>query len=140
MKNIKLHIVMDVVSMWGLILCGLYLGFTGTILYFVFSVPLIIWFSIRTFKWAKILFDVIFSKPQTIITRGFRFSDRHQVYALNVFRNVYYSIIRFSDPGLKGEYICFEYYIFRGGEKLEVTYYKHSRYITSIKRIEEKQA
>ena len=48
-----------------------------------------------------------------------------------------YSELRFYDPKLKGRFTHFGDDIFRSGDLLEMTYYKNSKVIKSIKKIDE---
>ena len=44
----------------------------------------------------------------------------------------HYSIVKFNDINLKGDYIFLGEALFRGGVELEITYYPRSKYIVAI--------
>ena len=96
-------------------------------------------FAFRSFKWLLIGLDVLFAKPKTIITKGYRSTERELIYILGNSRirpsKYFYSVIRFDDDQLKGKYISFDYPSFRHGEPLEIIYYPRSKYIVSIKYV-----
>ena len=141
MKKIKKHIVLDIITMWIFVsICVCYAIVKDSILIFCGTIPLIIWYSTRTYRYGLIFMDVFFSEPQCVHTRGYRFSVSERVYALDLTKNIHYYYVFFNDKQLndgrfKDKYIFFEARPFIGGELLEVTYYKRSKFILDIQKI-----
>ena len=132
MNKVKKHMIADILLHWLFVVGFAYFGcgkFPGMLL----GVPLVMWFALkRTFFWGKILLDLKFSEPQKIITKCYQSACRLPVYGYE-FCRLRYSEVTFSDPRLPGKYVYFDVAIYRGGDELEVTYYKRSRYIVDIK-------
>ena len=137
MKSIKLHIVLDLAIVWGLIFVGIYLGVVRNFLFLVAIFPLFVWYGVRTLHWLIIAFSVFFLKPDIIETKSCRFAYRERVYQLIPASVLHYSIFLFNDTAIKGKYIFMGDSIFRHGEKLEITYYPKAKYIKCIKRIQD---
>ena len=136
MRTRKIHIIVDIVTMWTFVVLAIYLGIAVSKIYIFFAFPLVIWFFVRTLKWLRIAFDVFFSTPLTISTKGFRFSYRDRIYALDITKTLFYSVVMFDDAKLKGKYVYLETAMFCHGEILEITYYPKSKYIKSIKKLQ----
>ena len=141
MKKIKKHIILDVITMWLFAsICLCYAIVKDSILIFCGTIPLIIWYSTRTYRYCLILMDVLFSEPRCVLTKGYRFAVSERVYALDITKNIHYYYVLFNDKKLndgrfKDKYIFFEARPFSGGELLEVTYYKRSKFILDIKKV-----
>ena len=134
MNKAKMHMIADIFLSWLFVVGFVYFGcgkFSGMLL----GVPLTSLFALqRTIFWGKTLYDLKFSEPQKIITKCYQSACRLPVYLYD-FCKLRYSEVTFSDPRLPGKYVYFDVAIYRGGDELEVTYYKRSRYITDIKLI-----
>ena len=119
---------------WG---CVLLISVLHPVVFVVSGVPLTILFVSffkRTFRWIRILLDILFKKPNVIYTRGYRFSTREHVN--NISKKAFYSKIFFDDKKLKKDYYCFDEAIYRHGELLKISYYPNSRYIEAISRVD----
>ena len=136
MKKFIVHIILDLIVGWALICGGIYFGLTWSFLLLIYTIPLVCWYSARTFIWIRMAIDVLFSTPISITTKGYRFALRQRVYPLLLKSTFHYSEILFDDVRLKGKYVFFDNSVFRHGEKLEIVYYPRSKYIKSIERIE----
>ena len=121
---------------------------TGLIIVIHFSdgswltlIPLILIFTVfpfilpRSVRWLRIIFDVVLNKPQIAYTKGFRFAKRE--YINDFSKKALYSEVYFDDKMLKKnkEYVYFEVCTFKHGELLEIIYYPKSRYIKSLRRV-----
>ena len=137
MKKMKLHIVLDLVIGWMLICSAVYFGIVRNFLFLVFVLPLFIWYAVRTLKWLKIVFALMFTNPQVVKTKGYRYSYRERAYQLIPNTALRYSVLLFDDVALKGEYVFMGDSIFRHGEKLEIIYYPRAKYIKSIVRLQD---
>ena len=143
-KKIKMHCALDVITMWLFIgICVCYAIVKDSVLIFCGTLPLIIWYAFRTYRYFLILIDVLFCEPLCVCTRGYRFAVSERVYALDLTKNIHYYYVLFNDKQLndgrfKDKYIFFEARPFIGGELLEVTYYKRSKFILNIQKINEK--
>ena len=133
MPAVTKHLIGDILLSWVLCIGCIYGGFAWTIV-FHFFVPLILYEALeRTFLWGKIFYDLKFSEPQKIVTKGYQNAFYMPIYAYIRFNDSCYYEVSFGDPRLPGKYIYFDAERFRGGDELEVTYYKRSRYIVDIK-------
>ena len=77
----------------------------------------------------------MFSKPQTMLTKGYRLMYREKAAA--IFRDKKspsYSVVLFNDNRLLGKYIYLDTCHFETGVELEILYYPRSKYIVSIKQ------
>ena len=103
----------------------------------------------RTVKWTCVLYDVKFSKPETVYTKGFRNYGREPLmpilsgsrYSKNRYnRTGYYTTVRFDDQKFKGWYTYFDFaYDFKHGQCIEVVYYPISKHIVSMRTVEEEK-
>ena len=139
-KKIKKHIILDIILMWLLIFAGIYIGIKNSPILIFYSVILSIWYIYRTYRYCLIFMDVLFSEPRCVLTRGYRFAVSERVYALDLTKNIHYYYVLFDDKTLndgrfKDKYIFFEARPFRGGDLLQVTYYKRSKFILDIQKI-----
>ena len=137
--NLRYHIIIDIIINWLLVIFGTIAGLYFSIFYIIYSIPLYIWFSLRTLKWIRVLVDVIFSRPQKLITKLYRCSYKERVYALDLSKKIQYSVLLFNDNRLKGRYIFlkdFEYKLKPSGAFV-VNYYPKSKFIISIETINE---
>ena len=134
MNKVKKHIVGDLILSWIFVLGCLYCGFIGTFLFHLIGFPFALYIALeRTFLWGKIFYDLKFSEPQKIVTKGYQNAFYTPIYAYIRLNDSCYYEVSFGDPRLPGKYIYFDAERFRGGDELEVTYYKRSRYIVDIK-------
>jgi hypothetical protein len=134
MNKFKKHIVGDLLVACILVLGCLYCGFNGTFLFQLIGFPLALYIALQhTFLWVKIFYDLKFSEPQKIVTKGYQNAFYTPIYNARFSNYVGYYEVSFGDPRLPGKYIYFDAERFRGGDELEVTYYKRSRYIVDIK-------
>ena len=95
---------------WGVVL---YAWLCNPIKFVFFTIPLLLVFQVyfpRTLMWIRIGFDMLFRKPQTIRTKGYRFAKREYVSDLS--RKELYSRVFFDDDRLKKEYYFFESDVF----------------------------
>ena len=142
-KKITLHILLNLVIEWVLVCLAVIFGFLFNILYIVFILPVFISCSIETFFWGRVAFCVAFNKPQTIITKGFRYTSREFIYSTVIkptyYRGVFffkhYSKILFDDKRLKGKYVYLDTAFFHHGESIKLTYYPRAKYIISIEKV-----
>ena len=72
-----------------------------------------------------------------VITKGYVFRGRYRIYELDITKKICYSVIQFSDPHLKGEYIDLSDERHRQGDTLEVVFYRRSRVIKHITKLED---
>ena len=124
------YILFDLIIGWALISAGVILGLLSSIFYLIFTVPLLVWYGITTFKWIKVFLTVKFSKPKKVVTKGFHCAYRDRCGIL-LFANSCYSVLTFNDSGLKGKYI-FLGDMFGSNNEVTVTYYPSCKYIQSI--------
>ena len=133
MSTVTKHLVGDIFLSWVLCIGCIYGGFAWTIV-FHFFVPFTLYVALqRTFLWGKIFYDLKFSEPQKIITKGYQNACYWPIYNTCRSNSIGYYEVKFGDSRLPGKYIYFDAERFRGGDELEVTYYKRSRYIVDIK-------
>ena len=150
MKNIKIHILFSLLIDWFLLSAGVFFSVVSilaadvyrSIVAVLVSVILLCDTFIKTFVWGRIVFCVIFSKPTTIITKGYRYSEGCTVYfpvdsRFGRSNKFYYSKIYFDDKRFKRNcgYIFLENRLFRNGNPLEVIYYPRVKYIKSIRKL-----
>ena len=141
----KKHIILDIVSMWIIESAALFSSFDFTkegicvvdISMLGLSLFFGMIFAFRSMKWIRIGIDVLKKKPKTILTKGWRFHSRENIYFFDVKKNIYHSIIEFTDPRLPGKYIYLDNRIFKSGDQLKITYYPRSKYIKAIEKVEE---
>ena len=132
-----LYLAADLIVVWITLFIVLYLGFVSTVMFHFWGAFILIWYIVRTFKWLRILFDKMFSKPQTMLTKGYRLMYREKAAA--IFRDKKspsYSVVLFNDNRLLGKYIYLDTFHFEAGVELEILYYPRSKYIVSIKQAE----
>ena len=135
MKKYASHIILDVLSMWTLIIVSLYVAVKWDVyMIFVYLPILTVWFAYRTFKWALLLYDFIFSKPKTFITKGYRYAVRDRIYVLDLSKKIHYSKVYFDDQKIKC-LLFFSSDVFQHGEALKVTYYPKSKLAIKIERL-----
>ena len=134
----KMHIILDIVSMWTLSLLGVLLGvWSNNLAFWFWDALLSIYFLGRTSRWILYLYDKAFNKLYTVKTKSYRYSSRMPYYFLaSKNAKLRYSELRFDDPKLKGRFIHFGDDVFRSGDLLEMTYYKNSKVIKSIEKID----
>ena len=111
-KENRYQILLDIFFMWLPWVCVLLISVLYPVVFVVSGVPLTILFVPffkRTFRWIRILLDILFKKPNVIYTRGYR---------------------------LKKDYYCFDEAIYKHGELLKISYYPNSRYIEAISRVD----
>ena len=134
----QMHIILDIVSMWTLSLLGVLLGvWSNNLAFWFWDALLSIYFLGRTSRWILYLYDKTFNKLCTVRTKSYRFLSRIPYYFFATkYAKLRYSELRFYDPKLKGRFIHFEDDVFRSGDLLEMTYYKNSKVIKSIKKID----
>ena len=140
-KNNILHIFLDFLGMWGLVILGIGLvihfrdGTWFTIIPLVLFLTPLPFILPRSIRWLRIIFDVARNKPQITYTKGFRFAKREYINYFS--KKALYSEVYFDDKTLKKnkEYVYFDLCAFRQGELLEIVYYPKSRYIKSIRRV-----
>ena len=91
----------------------------------------------RTFRWILFTYDKIFDKTVTLKTKGYSRCMREPIYYYFTEKyKRFYSIVQFDDPSLKGRFVYLEDdFSLKHGELLEVTYYKNSKVIKSVKRM-----
>ena len=80
MRNAKFHIAMDIASMWFANAVCVYVAVKWTSLMWVYFIPVCIWSVLRTYMWLRVAFDVLFSTPKHIYTKGYRFSTPEGIY------------------------------------------------------------
>lgn len=134
-----IHIILDVVSMWALSALGFLGGvWFNNLAFWFWDALLSIYFLGRTSRWILYLYDKVFNKLCTVRTKSYDSSYSHPICFLAKSKSkLRYSEVRFNDPKLKGRFFSFEIDVFKGGDLLEMTYYKNSKVIKSIKKIEE---
>ena len=150
MKNIKIHILFSLLIDWFLLSSGVFLSVVsilaaniyGSIVAVLVSVILLCDTFISTFVWVRIVFCVIFSKPTTVITKGYRYREGCPAYyhvnsRFGRSTKFNYSKIYFDDKRFKRNcgYIFLENRLFRNGEPIEVIYYPRAKYIKSIRKL-----
>ena len=136
-RKIVLCLVADLIVVWITLLIALYLGFVVTIMFHFWGAFILIWYIVRTFKWLRILFDKIFSKPVVIRTKQIRDVIRERVAPIvNSEISPSYSVVRFNDKSLPSKYIYFDECHYKTGEEIEVIYYPRSKYITKITKVD----
>ena len=133
------HVILDIIMIWTFSVVIFFAGFWyDQPLYWVVDLPLSIYFLGRTSRWILYLYDRTFNKLCTVRTKSYRFFNRMPYYFFaSKYAKLRYSELRFYDPKLKGRFVHFENDIFRSGDLLEMTYYKNSKVIKSIKKIDE---
>ena len=136
MSKIK-HIILDVVSMWIFLFMGILLAIFVTPLAWIFDIFFAIDFWKRTSIWVLFWIDSRKEDTQTVITKGYVFRGRYRIYELDITKKIYYSVIQFNDPRLKGEYIDLSDERHRQGDTLEVVFYRRSRVIKHITKLED---
>lgn len=132
MNKTILHILLDLAIEWLLIVAGITWGIKASILYIIGTIPLFLWSGNKTIRWARVGFDILFSKPRTEATKAYRYAYRERIYPFMPKSIWHYSIVKFNDINLKGDYIFLGEALFRGGVELEITYYPRSKYIVAI--------
>ena len=135
--NKRIHITLDVVSMVMFMVGTILWAIVARVYLCIIILPfLIIHYCRRIFRW--ILFWIDFRKDdtKTVITKGYVFRGRYLIYELDITKKICYSVIQFSDPHLKGEYIDLSDERHRQGDTLEVVFYRRSRVIKSITKID----
>lgn len=136
-KKIILYLAADLLGTWILIIGGIYLGFVSSFMFHVGASIVLVWYIVRTSRWIRILFDKIFSKPQVIRTKQIRDVLRNRAAPIvNSKISPSYSVVRFNDKRLPGEYIYLDECHCRTGEEVEVVYYSRSKYILKVTKIE----
>ena len=136
-KKIILYLAADLLGTWILIIGGIYLGFVSSFMFHVGASIVLVWYIVRTSRWIRILFDKIFSKPQVIRTKQIRDVLRNRAAPIvNSKISPSYSVVRFNDKRLPGEYIYLDECHCSTGEKVEVVYYSRSKYILKVTKIE----
>ena len=132
-----IHIILDIVSMWTTSVLGFLMWYDNPVFWF-WDALLSIYFLGRTSRWILYLYDRTFNKLCTVRTKSYRYLLRTPYYFFATkYAKLLYSELRFYDPKLKGRFIHFEDDVFRSGDLLEMTYYKNSKVIKSIKKIDE---
>lgn len=131
------HIVIDLALVWlFLILSFAFAIWQKIISICIFGAIIVVWYFIKTLRWILFAYDKLFDKTVVVETKGYRFFKREPIYFFSDRSKWHYSEIVFDDPMLKGKYILLEDVFFmKHGELLEVTYYKSSKVIKSIKRL-----
>ena len=133
----QIHIILDIVSMWTPSALGFFMWYDNPVFWF-WGTLLSIYFLGRTSRWILYLYDKAFNKLHTVRTKSYRDLSRMPYYFFAPKdAKLRYSELRFYDPKLKGRFVHFENDIFRSGDLLEMTYYKNSKVIKSIKKIDE---
>ena len=131
------HIILDIIFSWSF--CSFALAFgiwQNSIDLIIFDTIIFVWIFLRTFRWLMFIYDKVFGKIITVETKGYRFASKERVYAFDLSKKLHYSVISFDDCKLKGKYILLDdNTIFKHGELLEVTYYKNSKVIKTISKI-----
>ena len=136
-KKVILYLVVDLIGTWILIIGGIYLGFVYSFMFHVWAPIILAWYIVRTSRWIRILFNKIFSKPQVIRTKQIRYALRDPAAQIvNLEISPSYSVVRFNDKRLPGEYIYLDECHYRTGEEVEVIYYPRSKYITKITKVD----
>ncbi len=133
-----IHIILDIFSIWTLSALGFLGGFLfNNFAFWFWDALLSIYFLGRTYRWILFLYDKAFNKLCTVRTNNYGYSCSYPIYFLALPQSkLRYSEVIFNDPKLKGRFFNFEVNIFKSGDLLEMTYYKHSKVIKSIKKIE----
>ena len=127
---------MDVISMLlFMIITTLWAIFLKVHLCILILPPLFIHYGRRIFRWVLFLMDSRKNITQTIVTKSYVYNGRYGIYELDITKKIHYSIIKFNDPSLKGEYIDLNDDIYRNGDTLEIVFYKRSKVIKSITKI-----
>lgn len=134
--NKRTHIILDVVSMWIFWLFVVWLAIFVTPLAWIFVVWFAIDFGKRTSVWLLFWIDSRKDDTQTVITKDYVFRGRYRIYELDITKKICYSVIQFNDPRLKGEYVDLSDERHRQGDTLEVVFYRRSRVIKSITKID----
>ena len=135
----KKHVIIDLVSMWLFIIFAIVWAI-ATELYdiLIFCPFLIVWYSVRTWKWILFIFEYLFLKPRSLTTKGYRCTYRVPIYVLQGEwgrQRIRYSKIYFDDDRLgKKAYIFLGEAVYSGGGELEIIYYPKSRIIKQISK------
>ena len=135
MNKIKYHIAFDLLITWSILIVGVYFGNKYSVLPIILVCEAPIWVAYlpRTLQWICIGLACTFSTPKTIQTKGFRLAYREGAYLFNSKTKWKYSVIKFNDPNLKGNYIFIgEALGFKTGDSLKIVYYPLVKYIMSI--------
>ena len=136
MMSKRKHIILDMVSMWIFWLLTVLLAIFVTPVAWVF----VFWFGIefgkRTAIWVFFLIDSRKDDKQTVVTKGYVFRGRYRIYELDITKKLCYSVIQFNDSRLPGDYIDLSDERHRNGDSLEVVFYRRSRVIKSITKID----
>jgi hypothetical protein len=132
------HIILDLVVVLTVSLFGFAFAIWQNLIgVYIFGGIYAAIFFIRALRWILFLYDRIFDKTVTQKTKGYSSFTRVPIY-FHIKRSHihYYSEISFDDPTLKGKYVYLEDdFSLKHGQLLEVTYYKNSKVIKSIKRL-----
>ena len=131
------HIILDVVSMWIFLFMGILLAIFVTPLAWIFDIFFAIDFWKRTSIWVLFWIESRKDDTQTVITKGYVFRGRYRIYDLDITKKIYYSVIQFNDSRLPGEYIDLSDEMHRQGDTLEVVFYRRSRVIKHITKLED---
>ena len=132
------HIIFDILSIWTVSAIAFFAGFWyEQPMFWFWDLLLSIYFLGRTSRWILYLYDKAFNKLCTVKTKSYRYLSKMPYYFFATkYAKLRYSELRFYDPKLKGRFIHFENDVFRSGDLLEMTYYKNSKVIKSIEKID----
>ena len=136
--NKRTHIILDVVSMVLFMLGTTIWARVARAYLCIIILPfLFIRYCRRIFRWILFWIDSRKEDTQTVITKGYVFRGRYRIYELDITKKIYYSVIQFNDPRLKGEYIDLSDERHRQGDTLEIVFYRRSRVIKHITKLED---